>query len=158
MYAHFMKNRHFYLQRPKFWPIYLLVAGCGGGGGGSGEPISNPIAQNQSPTLTVDLANRLPENRIRIGEVVASDPDGDDVSIELTGEDTVFIDLRQELLVFKTAPDYEDAVDSDSDNVFVFDLTASDGTLSVSRSLEIEVFNVSEGKYDEAKYENDSLE
>ena len=108
--------------------------------------------------MTVDLANRLPENRIRIGEVVASDPDGDDVSIELTGEDTVFIDLRQELLVFKTAPDYEDAVDSDSDNVFVFDLTASDGTLSVSRSLEIEVFNVSEGKYDEAKYENDSLE
>ena len=59
MYAHFMKNRHFYLQRPKFWPIYLLVAGCGGGGGGSDEPISNPIAQNQSLTLTVYLEKKI---------------------------------------------------------------------------------------------------
>ena len=158
MYAYFMKYRHLYLQGLKFWPICLIIAGCGGGGGGSDEPISSPIAQNESPALTVDLATRLPENQIRIGEVVASDPDGDDVSVELSGEDAAFLDLRQDLLIFKTAPDFEVPVDTDGDNVFVFDVTASDGTLSVSRSLEIEVFNVTEGKYDEAIFENDSLE
>ena len=160
MYPYSMKYIHLYPQDLKYWCICLIITGCGGGGGGgSDEPISNPIASpNESPTLTVDIATRLPENKIRIGEVVATDPDGDDVSVELSGEDAAFLDLKQDLLVFKTAPDFEVPMDTNSDNVFVFDVTASDGALSVSKSLEIEVFNVSEGKYNEAIFENDSLE
>ena len=160
MYPYSMKYTHLYPQDLKYWFMCLIIAGCGGGGGGgSEEPISNPISSpNESPTLTVDLATRLPENEIRIGEVGATDPDGDDVSVELSGEDAAFLDLKQDLLVFKTAPDFEVPMDANGDNVFVFDVTASDGALSVSESLEIEVFNVSERKYDEAIFENDSLE
>ena len=159
MYPYFMKYRVPYLGYLKFWPVCLFLTGCGGGGNDSDTAISDSIpSPNKSPTLTLDFATSLPENQIRIGKVIVNDPDGDAVSLTLSGDDSVFLNLKQDILLFKTAPDFEDPVDTDVDNVFVFDVTASDGALSVSESVEIEVFNVIERKYDEAIFENDSLE
>ena len=159
MYAYFMKYCVPYLGYLKFWPVCLFLTGCGGGGNDGQEAIPDSIpSPNKSPTLTLDFATSLPENQIRIGKVIVNDPDGDAVSLTLSGDDSVFLILKQDILLFKKAPDFEEPVDTDADNVFVFDVTASDGTLSVSKSVEIEVFNVIERKYDEAIFENDSLE
>ena len=159
MYPYFMKYRVPYLGYLKFWPVCLFLTGCGGGGSDSNTVISDSMpSPNKRPTLTLDFATSLPENQIRIGKVIVNDPDGDAVSLTLSGDDSVFLNLKQDILRFKTAPDFEDPVDTDVDNVFVFDVTASDGALSVSESVEIEVFNVIERKYDEAIFENDSLE
>tara|TARA_E500000331_G_scaffold357840_1_gene421223 strand:+ start:126 stop:605 length:480 start_codon:yes stop_codon:yes gene_type:complete len=159
MYPYFMKYRVPFLGYLKSWLVCLFLTGCGGGGNNSDKAIPDIIpSPNKSPTLTLNFATSLPENQIRIGKVTVTDPDGDDISLTLSGDDSVFLNLEQDMLLFKRAPDFEDPVDTDFDNVFVFDVTASDGALSVSKAVEIEVFNVSERKYDEAIFENDSLE
>ena len=48
---------------------------------------------------------------------------------------------------------YKRQVDLDLDNVYLFEVTATDGDLSISRSLSVEVINVVEAKYDEAIFE-----
>jgi hypothetical protein len=147
---------------PYLYNLLLLVSlnllvSCGGGGG-SDEPQPNLESENRSPSLTLDVADTFPENKSVIGEVQASDPDNDNISIELSGDDASSFALRQTTLFFKFAPDFENPTDLDKNNIYLLDITASDGDLSATRALELQIFNVDEVVFDEAEFDRDVLE
>jgi hypothetical protein len=61
-------------------------------------------------------------------------------------------------LFFKFAPDFENPTDLDKNNIYLLDITASDGDLSATRALELQIFNVDEVVFDEAEFDRDVLE
>ena len=147
---------------PYLYNLLLLVSlnllvSCGGGGG-SDESQPNFEPENRSPSLTLEVADTFPENKSVIGEVQASDPDNDDISIELSGDDASSFALRQTTLFFKFAPDFENPTDLDKNNIYLLDITASDGDLSATRALELQIFNVDEVAFDEAQFDRYVLE
>ena len=144
-----MKNWLPYLYRIFTISVCLIFSSCGG----AGETTNLEESTNLAPNLIVNAVSRLPENQLRIGDIVTSDPDGDAVTIELSGADYLSIVERENKLAFRVAPDFESPVDLDLDNVYLFEVTATDGDLSISRSLSVEVINVVEAKYDEAIFE-----
>ena len=144
-----MKNWRPYLYRIFTMTGCLVFSSCGG----AGETTDLEESTNLAPNLIVNAVSRLPENQLRIGDIVTSDPDGDAVTIELSGVDYLSIVVSENKLAFRVAPDFESPVDLNSDNVYLFEVTATDGDLSISRSLSVEVINVVEAKYDEATFE-----
>ena len=154
-----MKVSYPYLYNRSLFLLSLnLLVSCGGGGSSSDEPMPSIQSDNQSPTLTLDVAGTFSENKSVIGEVQASDPDGDDLSIELGGDDAPSFELRQGILSFKLAPDFENPSDLDEDNIYLLDITASDGVLLATRTLQVQILNVEEMIFDEAKFDRGVLE
>ena len=151
----------------RLYPHYLssclisLLIGCGGGGGGGeGSPlIASPVSSNKPPTLALDLRAQHPENSIKIGILSIDEPDGDEITVEIGGEDAGFILFQQpELLVFANAPDFENPLDQNKDNIYVFNLVVSDGELSVSKTFEINVSDALEQKFDQTVIGTSTLE
>ena len=137
----------------------MLLIGCGGGGSESISLAAVPVSLNQSPTLAFDLRAQHPENSVKIGTLSIDDPDGDEITVEISGEDAGFIVFQQpELLVFSSAPDFENPLDQNEDNIYVLNLTVSDGELSVSESFEIKVSDILESKFDQAVIGTSTLE
>ena len=61
-------------------------------------------------------------------------------------------------LFFKFAPDFENPIDLDKNNIYLLDITASDGNLSVTKTLQLQILNVEEVTFDEAHFDRDVLE
>lgn len=123
------------------------LAACGGGGGNS--PTPNPSPTNRAPTLTASSAAlSVAENSTgTLFTLAASDPDGDDVSLTLSGADASFFTLGSGGAVsFKSAPNYDRFADADSDNSYVVVAQASDGRGGTVRSnVIVTVTNEREG-------------
>jgi hypothetical protein len=155
-----MKFRDLYPHYLSGCLVSLLIGCGGGGGGGDSNPLAAaPVSSNQSPTLTLDLRAQHPENSVKIGTLRIDDPDGDEITLEISGEDAGSIVFQQpELLVFASAPDFENPLDQNEDNIYVFDLIVSDGELSVSESLQIDVADILEQKFDQALIGTSTLE
>jgi len=93
---------------------------------------------NQPPAITsgggADTAGvELDEGSAGVGTVVASDPEGAPVAYTIVGgaDAALFIvDPATGALSFVSAPDYENPVDHNRDNVYEVDLQASDGSLA----------------------------
>ena len=71
----------------------------------------------------------------------ATDPDGDSLSYDLNGSDAsaFSIDSVSGDLSFVASPDYENPQDTDQDNTYELNISASDGISAVSASLELRV-------------------
>lgn len=114
------------------------------------------LSSNQRITIAVSNVNEVPdisslttasldENQMTVVTVVASDPDGDTLTYSLTGsvDDALFnIDSNTGALSFKIAPDYELPTDSDMNNVYLIEVTASDGVLTISQSITVNVSDI----------------
>ena len=90
---------------------------------------------NDAPTITSNgggptaIANAQ-ENTTAVTTVTATDPDGDTPTFSITGGADAArfdIDPNSGELTFKPAPDFENPTDSDTDNVYVVEVTADDG-------------------------------
>ena len=85
-----------------------------------------------------------------VATVTATDPDGDTVSLSLTGgaDQALFnIDGTSGALSFKAAPDFEAPADADKDNEYVVEVTATDDssdTLTDKQTLTVTVADVNE--------------
>ena len=111
------------------------LAACGGGGGNSPTPTPSPT--NRAPTLTASSgAVSVAENSTgTLFTLAASDPDGDNVSLTLSGADAAFFTLGSGGAVsFKSAPNYDRFADADGDNSYVVVAQASDGRGGTVRS------------------------
>ena len=74
-----------------------------------------------------------------------SDEDGDSLTYSLTGEDASAFEISGNIVRFKGAPDYENPIDSDGDNVYVLNAIASDGSLeTVSPEFRVIILNIND--------------
>ncbi len=120
----------------------LALQGCfhrsSGGGGSSVTPTS--------PVFTSGDTISVPENTLVTGYTAeATDADGNTVTFNLTGgeDQAAFsIDGDSGVLSFNTAPDFETPIDSDTNNTYVVEITATDGTNLVVQNLTVTVTDV----------------
>ena len=76
-----------------------------------------------------------------VGTFTATDQDGDAINWEVTGDDTDDLEISSAgVLTFKTAPDYEKAADTGTDNVYKVTITAAGG----EHKVEVTVTDVDE--------------
>ena len=74
-----------------------------------------------------------------------SDEDGDSLTYSLTGEDASAFEISGNIVRFRGAPDYENPIDSDGDNVYVVNAVASDGSLeTVSPEFTVIILNIND--------------
>ncbi len=95
---------------------------------------------NESPEDITLSQNEVEENTIDIGTVTATDPEGSQVFFTLAGGDDasqVSIGYTSGVLTFRTAPDFENPSDANGDNIYEFNLRATDN--SRSRTLAVQV-------------------
>ncbi|MBT2995695.1 MAG: tandem-95 repeat protein [Candidatus Thiodiazotropha sp. (ex Ctena orbiculata)] len=111
------------------------------------------VAANDSPVITSHGENEnvflaLEENTVIVTTVVADDPDNDDVSFAIDGGTDLglfSIDPASGELVFINAPDTENPLDSDQDNLYQVQVLVADGNGGTDRqTFTIEVTDVDE--------------
>ena len=102
--------------------------------------ISN--VNDNSPVISSSSSFSIEENQTSIGRVIASDDDGDTISFSIvTGEEYVIVDASSGVLEFISPPNYEDRNSYPSIPV---EVSASDGSNSVTQSISISVIDVNE--------------
>ena len=92
---------------------------------------------NKAPTISGDLQPVVAENSLYVGQYTANDPDNDNITLSLSGNDSELFTLSQVgLLSFDLAPDFEA-----SDGVlYSLTITATDdGKGQLSNSIEVSV-------------------
>ena len=127
-----------------FVSVFILAA-CGGGGGGG---TSNAGGYGTTPSNTAPTINNSSNDYSSVeGEtsgftVSASDAEGNSLTYSVSGNDGSKMTVTSAGVVsFVTAPDYDTPGDADSDNVYSFNVSVSDGTLSTSEGFTITVTN-----------------
>ena len=113
--------------------VLLLISSCGGGGGSSSSE-GNTTKINSPPSFSIMVSEwAIPENQIEVLTAQASDPDGDALSYSMGGEDASLFNVNSMgKVTFKIAPDYEDPSDLDNNNLYSFNVMASDGSLTAT--------------------------
>ena len=108
---------------------------------------------NESPKWTISFptSSDYEEGNTSIEEFNiprdVSDEDGDEISFSLTGIDaSLFVfDNSSKILSFITAPDFENPIDSNQDNIYKVNIIATDGALSeTSPELTYNVTNIND--------------
>jgi Ca2+-binding RTX toxin-like protein len=105
--------------------------------------------QNEGPTVTSGAAATFAENATgAVYTATATDPDaGTTLSYSLSGTDAALFNINSAtgVVTFKASPNFEAPADAGADNVYDFTVTASDGTLSNAKAVQITVTNQNEG-------------
>ena len=125
----------------------MAATGSGGlfwlwmtGSGSTGNSSDNAPAFSSGTTAS------MAENSTATGyTAAASDADGDTVSYSLgsSNDEALFaIDSSTGVLSFQSAPDYEAPGDANTDNDYVVEVIASDGTSNTSRTVTVSVTDV----------------
>ena len=96
--------------------IFLLVSCGGGGSSNNGQENSR---QNTAPELVGLIDFAIDENTTQVATFTATDAEGDIINYSISGVDASLLSIGQSsgILVFRSAPDYEDPKDSDLDNI-----------------------------------------
>ena len=157
----YIKNLEFKSILP-FLFAFILSA-CGGGGGGDGGTyvgeVGGSIAANTAPTILGAYSNTQvaccyfepnndyfsPEGITSIFTVSASDAEGDSIAFSVSGDDASKMNISKKdgvneaVVSFILAPNFESPEDTNSDNIYSFNIIVSDGTLSSSQAFTISV-------------------
>jgi hypothetical protein len=122
----------------------LILVSCGGGGGGSSNDPVKPM--NTAPVFVGVTDYAVDEGVSEITTIKASDAQGDSVTFSINGDDAGQMNINSStgLLSFNSPPDYENPLDANSDNVYIINIVASDGSLSSSIGISITVNDVME--------------
>lgn len=124
--------------------LLLILVSCGGGGGGSSNDPVKPM--NTAPVFVGVTDYAVDEGVSEITTIKASDAQGDSITFSINGDDAGQMNINSStgLLSFNSPPDYENPLDANSDNVYVINIVASDGSLSSSIGISITVNDVME--------------
>ena len=123
------------------------LASCGGGGGSNDGSLDiNNTIPNRTPTLQpIAPVEALEGEQIAV-KIVATDPDGDALTLSTSGPDSFFFYVNSEgRLEFTELPDWEANEDKDANNIFEVTLSVSDGDLSASADVEVTLIDALEG-------------
>ncbi|MEO0366529.1 MAG: hypothetical protein AAF265_13695 [Pseudomonadota bacterium] len=159
--------------QPK-WRAATLVAlaaclsACGGGGGGGSAapapaPTPTPPPVNTAPQFGGNFDFTLDEGQTVTVDIVATDADGDALSLTISGPDANAIAFDAQASSATVGPlDFENPQDADTNNVYAFSVTADDGTDTTSQDFTLTVLNISDnppvfgGQFDLSVEENQS--
>ena len=139
-----------FISRCSLILVLGLLQACGGGGGSSSPAANTPqsssptqqVATNSAPTLSGEKSFSVVEGQIRVSDLVATDPEGESVSMFLAGEDSEYFTISSAgRLSFVSAADFEDPLDFNKDNVYQISVRVSDGTNSRSYDLTVQVLD-----------------
>ena len=116
-------------------------------------------APNSPPTITGGDSEKhsIPENTTFVFNVNATDPDGDTLTYSIvntagTDFNKFTIDPNTGALAFISAPSFESPNDvggTDNDNKYVVDIQVSDGVLTDTQTIEVQVTNVTVNAIDD---------
>ncbi len=115
----------------------VLVA-CGGGGSGGGSSGDG----NHAPVITSAGSVSVAENITGAAyTATATDSDGNSLTYSLSGTDAgrFAINTTTGAVSFTSAPDFEAALDANSDNIYDITIGVSDGMTSASKAVAITV-------------------
>jgi len=97
----------------------------------------NPI--NDAPSIDIASTLSIPENQTAITTVSVSDPDEDDLTLTLSGEDANSLNLTSEnVLSFKEESDFETKA------AYSINLFLTDGQVTVDKDISIVITNVND--------------
>ena len=159
-----MKLR-FHLKSTLPFISVLILAACGGGGGGGGVEVTSAgggygtTSTNTAPVILGGYIHTQkvccyfndgndffsPEGVIAVFKVSASDAEGDSITFSISGSDASKISIAENdgsdeaIVSFISTPDFEAPVDANSDNIYSFNVSVSDGTLSSTQAFTITV-------------------
>ena len=126
----------------------IILASCGGGSGGGSSDTTNTgggygNTVNTAPTITNTNTNiSVQENQTSAFTVNASDAQGDTITYSLSGNDSSLLSISNVgVVTFNTPPDYENAGDANTDNVYEVTVMVSDSSLNSTKSFQITVTN-----------------
>ncbi|HEX6374403.1 MAG TPA: PQQ-dependent sugar dehydrogenase [Allosphingosinicella sp.] len=131
------------MRRSAVLATLVFLSACGGGGGGAPPP----AGPNQTPSFTSPPAASVAENRTDVYQATATDPDGNAFSFTISGgaDAARFTISAAGLLRFAVAPDFELPTDADGNNVYLVEISVSDGQAARTLAVEITVTNDREG-------------
>ena len=93
--------------------------------------------------VTADMVvENAPAAELVIATYTATDPEEEEVTLSLMGDDAGLFELDAGVLSFKKSPDFEMPGDRNTDNVYEVTVRASDGTLNADRMVTVKVTNV----------------
>ena len=148
-----------------FISVLILAACGGGGGGGDGVEVTSAgggygtTSPNTAPVILGGYIHTQkvccyfnddndffsPEGVIAVFKVSASDAEGDSIAFSVSGNDASKISISENdgsdeaIVSFISTPDFENPVDANSDNIYSFNVSVSDGTLSSTQAFTITV-------------------
>ena len=102
---------------------------------------------NDNPVITSSDTVNAAENQTAVTTVTATDADGTSPTFSITGgaDAALFsIDANTGVLTFNAAPDYENPADANTDNNYIVQVTASDGTTTDVQTITVSVTNVND--------------
>ena len=127
---------------------YSLIVTASDGALSVSQTISITISNvNEVPQISALSSTLTPdENQTSIVNVSASDPDANtSLAFSVSGTDSSLFSISSAgVLTFKEAPDYETPGDNDGDNNYQINIVVSDGSLSVTQAITIQVQNVAD--------------
>ncbi|MDW3195639.1 MAG: BspA family leucine-rich repeat surface protein [Cytophagales bacterium] len=128
--------------------IYELEVGISDGSNAINQPLSIMIIdENESPSITSNSTASIIENTTAVTTVTANDPESNSLTFSLSGgfdESQFEIDGSTGVLMFKNAPDFENPVDENMDNIYELEVGISDGTNTINQRLSIMVVDENE--------------
>ena len=106
----------------------------------------NVIDENEAPVITGATSTNFAENGTRaVASYRGRDPEGSTVYWTLLGTDSAYFAISNGgVLSFDPAPDFEDPMDSDNNNVYHVTVQASDGNNINRLDMTVNVTNVEE--------------
>ena len=106
------------------------------------------VLVNKAPVISGATSFNADENQTSAFTVVVSDPNNDTLNYILSGDDSSLFQVDSNgVVTFKTAPNFENPSDNDTDNTYEVTVTVDDGQtpkLSDSQSYTVMLQNVNE--------------
>lgn len=117
--------------------LALLIAGCGGD-----NDVINPPPANRAPVFTSPATASVAENSTgTVYTATATDADGNSLTYSLSGgaDRARFAITSGGGLSFVVPPDFEAPFDADRNNIYLIQISVSDGTVSTTLDLQVTV-------------------
>jgi len=129
---------------------FLALSACGGGGGGgtSSTPSTPSPTTNTAPTISDPGDLSVREGSTAVATLSASDPENDSLIFSIqSGDDRDQFSISEAgVLTFVAAPDYEVALDANTDNTYHVTIQVSDGSLIDTQAITVNVTDAFEGR------------
>jgi len=115
---------------------------------------------NVAPVLSnITNCSKANENTLKVCDLSATDADNDTLTFTIDGDDASLLSVVDNtILKFNTNPDYESPADENNNNEYLIILNVSDGKLTTSSSLKLQVSNVEENQFGEGQFGTSVME
>ena len=101
---------------------------------------------NNPPTISeLETSYNINENVAEIATFTVSDPENNELTIGVSGDDAAGFSIVSNLLYFEGGLNFESPTDSNGDNVYEITVYADDGFNRTTQDVQITISNVEEG-------------